>query len=74
MLQTLYKQGLLPRRAWWMKKKKCEKDIDVARFEHLEQRARRKDRKWIDVTRDLLVVDRRNKPRLLVLTEVMRDK
>ena len=73
MLETLQGKGLLPRWLAWMRKA-GERDIDVARFKQLSDRVPRADRGWLEIMRDLMVVDESNTIKFLVLTEVMRDR
>ena len=71
LLNTLSEAGMLPRRAAWMQNKLHEEDIDVARYERLETRASNPDKPWIDISRDLMVVDADYYPRVTVITELM---
>ena len=71
LLKTLSKARMLPRHAAWMQNKLHEEDMDVAWFERSETRASNPDKPWIDIARDLMVVDADYYPRVLVITEVM---
>ena len=66
----LGEKGWLPHYAVWMEKE-GEYDVDVVRFEHLMDRALCKDKPWIEILRDLLVLDRKNNLRVLILKELM---
>ena len=68
--RRLGEKGWLPRYAVWMEKE-GEYDVNVARYEHLIDRALCQDKPWIEIMRDLLVSDRKNNVRVLILKELM---